>query len=117
MKKLGGFAALGAAIGSAIRYQLSLVIDSSEFPWATFAVNVAGSFLIGLFIALPIITKHDVRRVFLITGLLGGFTTFSAVAVEALNLSANLALIYVFSSFAAGLVAAIVANQIARRFS
>ncbi len=115
MKKLGGLAALGAAIGSVIRYQLGLVIDSQNFPWATLTVNFVGSFLIGLFIALPIITKNDERRVFLITGVLGGFTTFSAVAVEALNLPAKIALVYLFTSFAAGLVAALIANQIGRR--
>ena len=117
MKKLGALAAIGAALGSVIRYQLGLVLDSQNFPWATFTVNVFGSFLIGLFIALPSITKNDERRVFLITGVLGGFTTFSALAVEALNLGANVALIYVFTSFAAGLVAALIANQIGRRIS
>lgn len=117
MKKLGGLAAIGAAIGSAIRYQLGLVINSQDFPWATFTVNIVGSFLIGLLIALPIITNNDERRVFLITGVLGGFTTFSAVAVETLNLAANLALVYVFTSFGAGLIAALIANQIGRRIS
>jgi CrcB protein len=115
MKKLGFYAALGAALGSAARYQIGEQIDSTYFPWATFLVNVVGSFLIGFLIGLPFITNSDQRRVFLVTGVLGGFTTFSAVAVEALNLPANLALIYLFSSFAVGLIAALLAFQLSRR--
>jgi len=117
MKKLGPYAAVGAAIGSLLRFQISELIDSTTFPWATFLVNVIGSFLIGVFIALPAISSNDQRRVFLVTGVLGGFTTFSAVAVEALNLPASIAITYVFSSFAAGLVAAIVAFQLSRRIA
>ncbi len=105
MKKLGLIAALGAIVGSWLRYQVGQVIDSTNFPWATFTVNIVGAFLIGLFLGLPAITKNDSRRVFLITGLLGGFTTFSSLAVEALQLSPQTAVLYVFSSFAAGLVA------------
>jgi CrcB protein len=105
VKKLGLIAALGAIVGSWLRYQVGQVIDSTNFPWATFTVNIVGAFLIGLFLGLPAITKNDSRRVFLITGLLGGFTTFSSLAVEALQLSPQTSALYVFSSFAAGLVA------------
>ena len=112
MKKLGLIAAAGAALGSTLRYLVGLTLDSSNFPWATFTVNIVGSLLIGLFLGLPAITNHDERRVFLITGVLGGFTTFSAVAVETLQLSAQLALVYVFSSFIAGTLAASVAFKV-----
>ena len=112
MKKLGLIAALGAIVGSLLRYQVGQVIDSTNFPWATFTVNIVGAFLIGLFLGLPVITKHDSRRVFLITGLLGGFTTFSSLAVEALQLSTQTAVLYVFSSIAAGLVATTISFKI-----
>ncbi len=115
MKKLGLIAAFGAVLGSTLRYLVGLNLDSADFPWATFTVNVAGSFLIGLFLGLPAITNHDERRVFLITGVLGGFTTFSAVAVETLQLSAQLALVYVFSSFIAGTLAASLAFKVASK--
>jgi CrcB protein len=105
VKKLGLIAALGAIVGSWLRYQVGLLIDNTNFPWATFAVNIVGAFLIGLFLGLPAINKNDSRRVFLITGLLGGFTTFSSLAVEALQLTPQTAILYVFSSFAAGLLA------------
>jgi CrcB protein len=105
VKRLGLIAALGAIVGSWLRYQVGLLIDSPNFPWATFTVNIVGAFFIGLFLGLPTITKNDSRRVFLITGFLGGFTTFSSLAVETLQLSPPTAILYVFSSFAAGLVA------------
>ena len=115
MKKLGLIAALGAVLGSILRYLVGLNLTSADFPWATFTVNVVGSFLIGLFLSLPAITNHDERRVFLITGVLGGFTTFSAVAVETLQLSAQLALVYISSSFIAGTLAASVAYKVASK--
>jgi CrcB protein len=105
VKKLGLIAALGAIVGSLLRYQVGQAIDGTNFPWATFTVNIVGALLIGLFLGLPVITKNDSLRVFLITGLLGGFTTFSSLAVEALQLSAQTAVLYLFSSFAAGLAA------------
>ena len=112
MKKLGLIAALGAVIGSLLRYFVGSLVNSTSFPWATFTVNVVGSLLIGLFLTLPIITQHEQRRVFLITGVLGGFTTFSALAVESLQLSAQLALLYIFSSFFIGTLAALLANRL-----
>jgi CrcB protein len=115
VKKLGLIAAAGAVLGSTLRYLVGLTLTSADFPWATLTVNVVGSFLIGLFLGLPAITNHDERRVFLITGVLGGFTTFSAVAVETLQLSAQLALVYVFSSFIAGTLAASVAFKVASK--
>lgn len=115
MKKLGLIAAAGAVLGSTLRYLVGMNLADASYPWATFTVNVVGSFLIGLFLGLPAITNHDERRVFLITGVLGGFTTFSAVAVETLQLSAQLALVYVFSSFIAGTLAASVAFKVASK--
>ncbi len=115
MKKLGVIAAIGAVIGSLLRYLASTLIDSTNFPWATFTVNIVGSLLIGLFLALPAIMQNEQRRVFLITGVLGGFTTFSALAVESLQLSAQLALLYIFGSFFLGTAVAIMANRLAAK--
>lgn len=114
---LGLLAALGAAFGSVLRYEVSQLLDSTNYPWATFTVNVLGSFLIGIFIALPVIHGNDNRRVFLITGLLGGFTTFSAVAVESLQMSAQGALLYVFASVISGTLAATIAFKVSSKFS
>lgn len=117
MRRLGLIAAIGAAIGAALRFGASQIIESVNFPWATFTVNITGSFLIGLFLGIPAITKNDQRRIFLITGVLGGFTTFSAVAVEALQMSAQSAILYIFSSFAAGLLAVTLGFKVTRQHS
>ena len=79
--------ALGGAIGSAVRYGVNVWsgrLLGSEFPWATLAVNVIGCFAMGLFIELMAL-KLNVSletRAFLTTGILGGFTTFSAFSLD-----------------------------------
>ncbi|MBX3702175.1 MAG: fluoride efflux transporter CrcB [Steroidobacteraceae bacterium] len=82
----------GGLIGSVARYKVGgwvLHLTTLEkFPWSTFAVNVAGCFVAGILAAL--VEKHDFftadTRLFLFTGLLGGFTTFSAFGMDALYL-------------------------------
>ena len=79
--------AIGGAVGSVLRYLSSVAVNKyvqSSFPWATFAVNVVGCFLIGLlmgfFIKQP--TQDDGMKWLLVTGFCGGLTTFSAFAHE-----------------------------------
>lgn len=72
--------ALGGAIGSSLRH-LSLQVVAA--PWGTAAVNVAGSFAIGL---LVVPAARWGLSPFLLTGVLGGFTTFSAFSLDALRL-------------------------------
>lgn len=84
--------ALGGAIGSVARFKLSgWVLQQAtnwRFPIGTFAVNVLGCFIAGWLAGMAV--KQDVftpeARVFLFTGLLGGFTTFSAFSLETLLL-------------------------------
>lgn len=77
--------AAGGAAGSAARYAVTLAVPAAEggFPWAVFAVNVAGCALIGALMVLTVelgrIT-HPLVRPFLGVGVLGGFTTFSTYA-------------------------------------
>ena len=90
----------GGAIGTATRLGLGLAIaDAGGFPVATLLVNVLGSLLIGILAArLP---QTSDLRVFLGTGVLGGFTTFSAFSLEAALLwekAAWLAALYVAAS-------------------
>jgi len=83
----------GAALGSVVRYLVSaglLHIAGPEFPWGTLAVNVFGSFLIGLYFAL---TEPGGRwrvgpasRQFVLAGFCGGLTTFSIFSLEALQM-------------------------------
>ncbi|HEY3778156.1 MAG TPA: fluoride efflux transporter CrcB [Rhizomicrobium sp.] len=85
--------AAGGALGTLARYWLSGVIANTfgqTFPWDTLLINIVGSFLIGFFAAL---TGPDGRflvggtaRQFVMVGLCGGFTTFSAFSLQTLNL-------------------------------
>ncbi|MBX4924759.1 fluoride efflux transporter CrcB [Rhizobium binae] len=83
--------ALGGAIGSVLRYyvgQWALRLVGPAFPWGTLAVNVVGCFVIGVFAEL-IARKFNASlelRLLLITGFLGGFTTFSAFSLDAIYL-------------------------------
>ncbi len=76
--------ALGGAVGAVARYGVGLValrLWGGPFPVGTWAVNLAGSFLIGL--ALPTLLEQPVAvRLALVTGFLGAFTTFSAFSLE-----------------------------------
>ena len=81
--------ALGGAIGASARYLTSLGAVrflGAGFPWGTLAVNVIGSFLMGLLVV--VLAQRDDTRLapFLLTGLLGGFTTFSAFSLDAMAL-------------------------------
>jgi CrcB protein len=108
--KFGLVAALGAVIGSLARLQVSYLIQTpsqTSFPWSTFIVNVIGALLIGLIASSPKIMNDENRRHFVVTGILGGFTTFSAIAVDTLNLAATprISIIYVVATFAVGISA------------
>jgi CrcB protein len=73
--------AIGGAIGSVLRY---LTVSAIGTPWGTAAVNVTGSFAMGvLFVALANRTQLSPL---LMTGILGGFTTFSAYSLDTLRL-------------------------------
>ena len=105
---------LGAGIGGALRHGVNVGaarLFGYGFPYGTLIVNVVGSFAIGLlagyFAFRPGIGQHV--RLFLTTGLLGGFTTFSAFSLDTALLVERhhyaLAAGYVAGSVAAGLVA------------
>jgi fluoride exporter len=88
--------ALGSAIGGMARYGLGGLVAGrwgDVFPWGTLIINVSGSFAIGAFYTL---TGPDGRwavgvagRLFLMAGICGGFTTFSAFSLQTLNLARN----------------------------
>lgn len=120
MLKFGLFAALGAVIGSLARLQISYWMQTpsdTSFPWSTFLVNIAGALLIGLVASSPNIMNNETRRHFVVTGVLGGFTTFSAIAVETLNLATTpvISVIYVVATFAVGVVATHIGSLIGNR--
>ena len=85
---------VGGGAGSAARYLVGLCIFSyagGAFPWGTLTVNVVGSFLIGLVATLADEAGAigPQARLFLIVGVLGGFTTFSSFSVETFRLVDN----------------------------
>lgn len=104
--------AAGGALGSVARYGVGNLARTFApgWPWGTLAVNVVGSFAIGLlfawFAARPV---SDALRLGLITGMLGGFTTFSAFSIETFELlrsgGASAALAYVAATLVLGLAA------------
>ena len=113
---------IGGVLGVNARYWLGHWMNqwaSPKFPWATFTINVTGSFAIGfLTIVLARWLPHPNARLFLITGLLGGYTTFSAYSFESLSLWERGdrwdALAYVFGSVLAGLLAVTLGVALAR---
>jgi CrcB protein len=83
--------AVGGAAGASLRYLAASMTHSllgHAFPYGTLLVNVTGSLLIGyLVVLLPESGSHaSTLRLLLITGLLGGFTTYSAFSIETLTL-------------------------------
>ena len=90
--KLAMAAAAGGAIGSLARYWLSLLAApmSGVLPWGTILINVIGSFVIGATAALALNPARapisETARVFVMVGLCGGFTTFSAFSLQTFEL-------------------------------
>jgi fluoride exporter len=105
--------ALGGALGSVLRY---LMVAALAAPWGTAVVNVLGSFAIGLVFVL--LDTRTGWQLFLMTGVLGGFTTFSAFSLDTLKLihagQPATAALYVAGSVALSLVAVTLGVVLAR---
>jgi len=101
-------AGTGGFVGAVCRYGISVLLkpQSEAFPWATLGINVLGCFLIGL---LQPMLRREELLVFVVPGILGGFTTFSAFGHETYELvrreSPGLAVAYVAASVVLGLAA------------
>lgn len=80
---------IGGAIGSGLRWAAGLAVlraTGPGFPLAIIAVNILGSFLMGLFVVIAAQKSLTHMSPLVMTGLLGGFTTFSAFSLEAATL-------------------------------
>jgi CrcB protein len=112
----------GGVLGVNARYWLGHWMNqwaSPKFPWTTFTINVTGSFAIGfLTILLTNWVPSANARLFLVTGLLGGYTTFSAYSFESLSMWERgdrwEAFAYVSGSVLAGLLAVTLGVALAR---
>jgi len=103
---------LGGILGTGLRLAIDqLVVPDSAFPWATLLINVVGSFVLGLLVARVWPSAPAWLRAGLGTGLLGSFTTFSAVMVALLTLTSAgmtlLAVVYLVASLVLGFAAAL----------
>jgi CrcB protein len=113
---------VGGFLGAITRYQLGLWRPAGNgFPWTTFAINVSGSFALGLLVTLIVERWRPNRflRPFAAIGFLGAYTTFSTFAVDADLLidrgHAGTAALNIFLSVAAAIVAVVAGIATARR--
>lgn len=102
--------AAGGAIGSLLRYGLGLLANQPGWPWGTWLANGIGCFLIGLFYIWGKDKWPEATFLLLTTGLLGGFTMFSAFTLECVQFllqgDAGKAALYIGASVLTGLLAA-----------
>ena len=83
-----GAVAVGAAVGALLRWGAGLAFNGlwAGFPLGTLLVNALGGLLMGVAMVWFARSPHEVLRLLLVTGLLGGFTTFSSFSAESLGL-------------------------------
>jgi CrcB protein len=115
--------AAGGAVGSLLRWLVSrwLTSPTDRFPVATLAINVAGSFLLGVLLrGWPVSEPQPALRLALTVGLCGGFTTFSTLSAECFALLEQgawaRAATYVVASLAGGLAATALGWFLGARF-
>jgi len=119
--------AIGSALGGIARHGAGIFISQrvvSSFPWGTFAVNVIGSFAIGICGALVAHNRSadaQLVREFVMIGFLGGFTTFSAFSLQTLQLfrdgKPTVAIANIGASVIVCLIAVAIGYQVASRFA
>lgn len=105
------YVVLGGGLGAGLRYMLQLIIgksDGHQLPVSTLIANLSGCLAIGIIAGLSLKFKWNEQQVlFVMTGILGGFTTFSSFSIEIIQLLKNnhfgLALIYLGLSNFVGL--------------
>ena len=116
-------AGAGGGLGSILRYLCSRWLGSvtpGQFPWGTFGVNMTGCFLIGLLWGLSFksFDSNESWKIFLMVGLCGGFTTFSAFSLEGVGLlrenRIGLFVLYAAGSVMAGLLLTLLGMRLAR---
>ncbi|WP_392544078.1 fluoride efflux transporter FluC [Oryzobacter telluris] len=118
-----GAVAVGGVVGSLGRWAVGLALPhaAGSFPWATLVVNVSGAFAMGVLVAFLVGRPgaHRLARPFVGVGVLGGWTTFSALAVDVVQLTAaehvQVALGYVAATFLVGTLAVGAGTALGRR--
>jgi fluoride exporter len=116
---------LGGGLGSVLRWWIGVIVGEryhGEFPLGTFLINVSGSFIIGYLSVLFGVDWHDrygaALNALVLTGVLGGYTTFSSMQLDAAKLAGKtrggLAATYLLLSVVVGLLAAALGAALAR---
>ena len=107
--------AAGGFAGALARHAVAVAFPTT-FPWGTLAVNGAGAFLLGLVVygRATRARLSDAARLFVATGFLSSFTTYSTFASEVLALPSPLAAAYVAVTYGVGFAAALLAREVIR---
>jgi len=115
--------AVFGALGASSRYSIDALVErhtESDFPWATFTINIAGCLAVGYIIA-ALVDRHRAPhwlRIGLVMGFCGGFTTFSTFAQESLDLvearQLGLALANLTASVVLGMLAVLAGVRLGR---
>ena len=114
--------ALGGGAGAVFRLALLEILDHEKIPYGTIAVNIIGSFIIGIvaaiFLFMPTHILSSNSRIFITSGLLGGFTTFSAFSLDSMKLIQNgdmaLAAFYILASVIGSIIAVFIGYSITK---
>src|SRR6185295_16786901 len=106
---------LGGSMGSIARYLCQRWVSVNyphHFPWGTFAANISGCLLIGIFWGLSFksFSENEHWKLFLMTGLCGGYTTFSAFTLEGIGLLREERVGYFFTYVAGSVIVGLVAT-------
>ncbi len=113
--------ALGGAAGAVLRHALDVLTGATgpagDFWWTTFSINVVGSFLLGALPALPRVRRSPLLPPFLGPGVLGGFTTLSAVSEQTRSLLADERVVTAAAYSTGTLVACLLAVAAAERLA
>lgn len=119
------FIAIGAVAGALARYQVGVWyerrgVGGPGFPWTTLAINVSGSFLMGVLMGSPAVSGREGLRGALVTGFCGSFTTFSTFSYEAVTLmtqgEGSTALLYMGASLVAAPAACLLGYLLSGQF-
>ena len=115
--------AAGGVVGTLGRWSMSCIsIPSGQLPWPTLLVNISGALLLGLLVVLVTQWRHSPSvRLFIGTGVLGAYTTFSTMAIDVVQLvrdhHGGVATVYLGCSLGGGLAAAATGVAIGTRIS
>jgi CrcB protein len=109
--------AFGGAFGSVARYGIGVAFGDTKWPAATLAINIVGSFLLGVVLTWGAARLSPDVRIGIAVGVLGGFTTYSTFSHDAATLDRRGAALYVIASVALGVAAALAGRNVGNRLT